>query len=191
VSAAPGITAATVKHSFLEPGLDVVASVLREYDPSPDLDSLLEMQRALLRRLPPGPERELHLRLNRRLIFLNVIERRQGRRIVGDADQLARDLRWAELNDSGHRALGAKAIARRLRPALHLLARPAGVPAPRLVEAARVVGQVVALVPAAQLLAPAVRHELGERKFAFLRDQVERAHKTGAAEVRHSRRPAL
>ncbi len=174
------VTAATVRHGFLEPGLDVVARVLREYDPSPGIDSLLEMQRALLLRLPPGRDRQLHLRLNRRLIELNIGEHRDARRITGNADQLARDLRHAELNDPGHRPLTAKGIARQLRPHLAVLADVAGASGAEVVRAARVLGAAIARVPSAQLLSPAVRHELGERKFAVLVKQARRESFGGA-----------
>jgi hypothetical protein len=167
------ITAATTKREFLWPAMDARAHNLEQervlFDPSPECDSLTERLNALhLHGACPAAIAECLHDVNR-LLASNQLEGDSERRIAGAADQLASDLRWLELNQTGLvLALGTKSIAHQLRRPLSVIAARAGCKAGEWVAAVRAVDDVVAQVPRLQLFAPEVRHDLGEAAFALL-----------------------
>lgn len=184
---APAVTAAAVKRAFLWPSMDARAHNLRQAqlveNPSPEPDSLLEHLELLESgRLSASSLPEL-VRLVRDLGASNAAEGTHEVAIATVADGLVSDLRRLELVGRGPKAITAKSIARRLRSPLSHMAQPAAVDPSKLVDAAAAIAAVLRSVPALQLLAPAVEHELGETRFRLLAHLVRSRHKIGAAHL--------
>jgi hypothetical protein len=179
-SGASPISSAAIDRGFLAPSMDARAHNLDQYNPSPGVDSQLERIRALALRLPPSPECEALMAEVDEAIASNLREAEAELGLCGTADQLVSDLRHLERNRLAD-VLGAKAIARHLRPALECSLCPQGRSAGELTTARDLLRGVVAEVPRLMLLSAAVERELGKRKFAVLRDQVE--NKGGASRL--------
>jgi hypothetical protein len=173
------VTAATVRREQLDPLLEGIGQNRLQFNPTPDLDSLLELQREALLRSPPGRMQKLALTINERLIASNSLEGQQERRVAGFTDQLVRDLRDTELNGAASSSLNGKAIARQLRPPLQQLA---GAPTPDA-RAFLAIAELTRSLPRATLLAPAVRRELGDELFAALHDLVQMRNGAGRLET--------
>lgn len=157
------VTAATVRRSALDPGMEARAYNLEQerlyYDPSPERDSLVEV-------IDTGCLQVVNL--VRRLVDSNLREGQAEREFLGWADRFATDLRDHEVKGNG---LNAKAIARALRAPLRTLRSEAD-PA-ELAGAVRVIHRVLRSAPRSLVLAPAVEHNLGAASFALLREIVE------------------
>lgn len=164
---AVALTAATVKRNGLEPAMEIIAAGQIEhyelFDPSPEVDSVLEY----LLTLPQTIERDEAIARLHRALHLNECQSAEARVIAGFTDETARRCRDDELNGVS-KALTAKSIARRLRDPLVTLSSPTKFPTEDIIDASQIVGEMVGKVQSAQLLSPAVRHELGERKFELL-----------------------
>ena len=159
------VTAATVRRSALDPGMEARAYNLEQerlfYDPSPERDSLVEV-------IDTGCLEVVNL--VRRLVDSNLREGEAERMFLGWADGFATDLRNLELNGDGAR-LTAKGVARSLRAPLRTLRSDAS-PA-ELAGAVRAIHRVLRSAPRSLVLAPAVEHNLGAQSFALLREIVE------------------
>jgi hypothetical protein len=134
------------------------------FDPSVEVDSLLELPAALLRAGAPAVlVSELSV-LCRRVLESNLLEGERERVLAGVLDEQLAAIRVLPV--AGR--LTAKGIARAVRGPLGVVLDGGGGDAVRYFRACCAVRDVVAAVPRAQLLAPAVRHELRERKFRLL-----------------------
>lgn len=168
------LSAAVARRDLLEPTLD--AKALNQHqqrivaNPSPECDSLVEHISAVARTATPEQRDHLYAiaRLLNDLAHANHAEGECERMVAGAADQLVTDLRDDELNHTVKDRLTAKSIARRLRGPLTVLASPTFASAAALVEAIRVVDDVLARASTGLLLSVAVRHELGVAKFTLL-----------------------
>lgn len=165
------VTAGAVEAAFLEPGMDARAHNLRQFNPSPATDSLLERLRALALRLPPSNEREGLLAIADELIASNAAEGEAERLINGSADALVTDLRRIERSGGGE-FLSAKAVYRQLQPALSCLIYSHVASAREISESVRILREAVDQVPRLMLLSKTVERELGAKKFAVLRQFV-------------------
>lgn len=172
------VSAAAIDRAFLETGMEARAHNLAQYDPSAAVDSSLERIRALALRLPPGPEREALISEAETAITSNLAEGTAELAVCGAADRLVTDLRFGERNGA-REVLGAKAIARHLRPALVILSRLEGQPAVEIVAARHTVREAIADIPRLMLLSATVERELGARKFNLLRDLTEKSAAAG------------
>lgn len=153
----------------LEPAMEVIAIGHSErsdlYDPSPELDSVLEFLLALPR---DTPDRAAAITWTSRALAKNELQISHGRTIAGYADELTRDHHDAECN-GGATTLGIQAIARALRIPLATIAEPtARTSADERLDAFAAIHAVVTAVPRAQLLSDGVRYELGIAKSAVL-----------------------
>jgi hypothetical protein len=170
------VTAATVRTSFLEPGMDARALNIEQArlleNETPGLDSLAEVLDVARPLLPPGLGSVL-VSVATRLDTSNEVEGRMEQAIAGAADGLTRTLRGLELAGNGSPFV-ARAIARRLREPLATVADPAAAGARELVEAGRIIGEVLGSVPATQVFTATVAHELGEEKYRALCELSER-----------------
>lgn len=168
------VTAATVKREALWPALDAQAQNDRQalllYNPTPEPDSAVEHAQALVSTHPRAAADLLGV--FRQLVASNQLERDDERQVAGFADQLARQLRRAELDGTAApaAALTARAVCHHLRGPLSTLLTPAAHDALAIVHAARTIERVMTTAPRAQLLSPAVAHNLGKAKFALLSD---------------------
>ena len=186
------VTAATIRREFLEPVLDARAhNVLQERliaNKTPEVDSVADLLGVLT--ADTRGEREILRKLYATAGMLRGSNRQEGaseQSIAAAADVLATDLRGIELNGVTT-ALTAKSIARQLREPLRMLAL-SPVAAGAFVEAGRTIERVVARAPLAQLLSPAVEHELGAEKFQVLRELLAQRvpENSDAALVKESR----
>jgi hypothetical protein len=170
------VSAATIRNGMLEPALDARALNLAEQN---ECEALIDHLAHLHPAGPDSAEVAEIRRLARLIHDQNTAEGEHECAICHNADTLARELRGVELNGiSG--VLTAKAIARKLREPLNVLSNMAGHDARRIVDAVRAVDDVIKQVPAAQLLAPQVRHELWHRRFDLLCDlHARRARRAG------------
>lgn len=168
---------ATVSHPFVverfvDPSIEamsIIAAELRAlYNPSPELDSVIEH---LLAIEPSSDEEREHLQEIGRLVvhvaMLNGDEVDQLRVIAGAADTLACDLHAEERNGTSE-SLKAKAIAQRVRGPLDVLGEPADARA--FVDAAWALRDLFDRVPEHRIFTEQVEHELGGRKFRRLRE---------------------
>lgn len=160
------LSAATVRHAVLEPGMDARALNIEQsrivFDPSPESDSLVEV----LADLGAYQQAKPHL------IALTRSNHAEGKLECGItlwADTLATDLRDLELN-GGAGALSGKSLARALREPLRAFAGSGG--AAERARAAAAIWRVTKGHPRAQLLTPSVRHELGAAKFRLLEEML-------------------
>lgn len=176
------LTAATVRHGFLEPALDARAlndaqQRLIQND-TPEVDSVTEHLTLIGRHLRGTDATPDLVHLFDRVLELrdsNVAEGGLERTICGRADRLVTDLRTLELSGSGGPSpLAARSLARRLREPLRVIAEPPLGDPRALVDAGRKVGEVIAHIPAEQLFTRDVTRELGERRAATLRALYER-----------------
>jgi hypothetical protein len=166
------LTAATVRQAFLEPGMDLVAltgwqDLLIENRQTPQLDSIVEVLEAVRPQLPPGEGAELTALLLR-LSHLQGEEGRIQHLIAGAADGITRRLRGLELAGTGS-PFTSQAVARRLREPLAAIVDAENRTARELVEAGRIVGEVLGALPARQIFTAEVEHQLGAVKYAALR----------------------
>lgn len=172
----PVLTAATIQ-TRVDGVMDLSSltqwqDLIIENRATPDVDSVVEVLEVARLQLPPGQEAALS-GLLLRLTTLQGEESRIQRDLAGPLDSMARSLRGLELASSGS-PFTSRAIARRLREPLATIADPAGKPARDLVNAGRIVGEVLGAVPAVQVFTAAVEHELGAEKYAALRECAER-----------------
>lgn len=182
------VTAATTRRTFLDPAMDAIALNREQqrlvYDPSPEVDSLLEHVNALAA-AAPGPTGTI-LALLRRFLASNQLEGDSERRIAAAADQLTRDLRRSELNSVAprpHAAIPAKRLARTLRGPLAAILSPADRDPLAFVAAVRRVDDAIRAVPTVQLLAPTVRRGMRAEQFALLELLVASRNEGDAAGV--------
>ncbi len=182
-------TAATLRREILEPSLEARAINLGEervfYNPSPEPDSLIEVLAAATRTLAAAGAHG-----KRQAVYLwdYTLEARDHNRREGDkelvvcgaADGMVSHTRSLELSGSGGNPLTAKALARALREPLRVIAEPSLGDPRAWVDAGRVIGEVFARTPSAQLFAPEVLRDLGKAKAAVLREEYDR-RENGAA----------
>ena len=161
------LTAATVKRHGLEPAMEVIAAGEFEreelFDPSPEIDSVLEY----LLTLPQTVERDESIARLRRALRLNECQSVEARIISGFTDELARRCREDELAGVSA-AITAKAVARRLREPLAMIASPLLFGTDALIDASQIIGEAIGKVPSAQLLSPEGAHQLGAERFELL-----------------------
>jgi hypothetical protein len=159
-------TAATMKREGLEPAMEVIAVGHSEgrdlYDPSPEMDSVMEYLAAQ----PKSLERDEMIARLAGAILKNDLQIEHGRTIAGFCDELTRLARDAEVSGVSE-ALSAKAVARHLREPLSRIgdSRRSTVD---LIDAFLKVSAATREIPHSQLLSSAVAHELGEPRFALL-----------------------
>lgn len=163
-----------LQRTVLNPLLDAQArndeQHLALFDPSPEADSLIEHLSRLSRL--KGEDREnvrAAMLLALRVGKSNRAERDYERTATGAADAMVREVNGPETMRS---ALSVKSIARALREPLRTISTHGGGASAVPFDATLSVARVIQRVPADLLLAPAVRRELGERKFAVLRSLV-------------------
>lgn len=150
-----GITATKIKAEFLDPSMEATCWNLRQFNPSPEIDSDLEFALKEIR----ARNFEQAERWVLAAIAANHREGQENLRINGAADQLAEELERRVIGA----ALGIKAICRRLRPILKAI--DSGSPA----EASEALMSFQVLrreVP--NLDSPGVRRELGKRLTSVL-----------------------
>lgn len=173
------LTAATVKREVLDPSLEGIALNLQQErlvcNPSPEVDSLVEHINALAR-TDPGRASDM-MRLLTQLVASNQLEREQWRKPAGFADRTARHLRDTELNGGGPRGVPARQIATTFRDPLDAFAAARDRATVLQVVAAI---RLLTTVPADQLLAPAVLHNLGKAKGRLLEQIVLMLNESGA-----------
>lgn len=138
------------------------------FNPTPEVDSLAERLAALLRDGVPRDTIRFLFENVRELIDLNEAEHGCHTRLAGQLDDLARVLHEAERDTHAAHALGIKALARALRPALDVLSDPAAADPLALVRASRTISAIIERTPDAQLLNASVRHEIGQRRYQAL-----------------------
>lgn len=165
------VTATFVRKHFLDHSMESTAHNLDQFNPSPEVDSILEHLDELADQLPICPVKRRMKAFIRSAIQSNLCEGSECRQISGVADRLVADLHDIETNGV-HRALGPKAIARVLRKPLQTLRTPDGRSARELADATAAVREVIRSVPRDQLLSDRVAHELAPRKAALLREMV-------------------
>ena len=165
------LSAAAVRRSFLEPAMDAIALNRRQTrllaNPDPELNSLTELAVALRDGAEPY---ELHA-LATLCVQLRDANAREGGfelLLAGAADDLAIDLHARERNGQASQLLGIRAAANALRAPLGVLQDPPAGDVLAVIDATRAVDRVLAVAPRAQLLCPALEHELGAAKFALL-----------------------
>lgn len=133
---------------------------------TPDVDCLLDHLHELIRTASPEQRDHLAAMLGilRTLGKSNAQEGELEQAVAGAAEQMALDARDRRMRDY----LGVKAIANAVRGPLGVLAHPQRHTASEYVHAARTLDDVIARVPAEQLVRASVRHELGVRKYGQL-----------------------
>lgn len=162
------VTAAFVHRNFLDHSMEATAHNLDQFNPSPEVDSILEHLGRLADQLPACPvKRRMKVFINS-AIQSNLREGNETREVSAVADRLVADLHDIEANGV-RRALGPKAIARALREPLQTLRTPEGRAPRELAEATAAVRVVIRSVPRDQLLSDRVAHELAPRKAELLR----------------------
>ena len=138
------------------------------YNPSPEVDSLAELPAELLRQVRAGNiDPALFAtwaKLSRRLLESNIAEGASEMTAAGLLEDHIARARTAPLAAR----MTAKSIARRLRDPLRVMLDPAAHDAIEFFRAAGAIRDVLAACPREQLLAPAVEHHLGGRKFRLL-----------------------
>lgn len=199
------ISGATLERRGLAPLMDVRALNLAEENELALLDHdcrlLVDDARRLAGRSDDGADAFASLTHDIADLYrvdrsVRTINRREGDgevTVIGWLDRTVVDLRRLERNGRGTGVLRAKAIARRLRDALGVLAEPP-VDGLAVFDACCVVRDVIDAVPLEQLLGSQVRHELRERRFTLLRTLVERRLEnsgTGAMVVARSQSPRV
>ncbi len=165
------MTGAHAIRAALDDALEAQALGHREasrlYNPDRDVNSLAERLMAL--RAAGVPEqlvRDLFADV-RAIIDLNAAQTRRDTSLSGRLDELATSLQRAQTTGLGE-ALGVQALARKLRPALHVIQHPATRTAAQFVRAIRDIDRIIATTARSTLLGASVRHELGKGKHALL-----------------------
>jgi hypothetical protein len=165
------MTSALATRGALERAMDARALNLEQarlvFNASPEVDSIAELPAALLR---AGAPADLVARLSvlcRQLLASNVEEGRCETAVAGLLERQLSNVRALPVAER----LTAKSIARRVRePLAVLLAGAAEYDAAEYFGACCAIREVIAACPPEQLLAPAVRHELRDRKYSLLRE---------------------
>lgn|GEM_PF-4185560 len=159
------VTERTIRRNFLDLAIEARAANLEQekliLNHSPEPDSLVEVLTLLA---PPKELVPLCSRLVNEFSYSNAHEGQQEKKLAGNAEALAVDLR--KLGSNVRAALTAKGIATRLREALRTI--DAGGDPAELFRAFHVVSLALREIPAAQLLSASVAYELGGKKFALL-----------------------
>jgi hypothetical protein len=133
------------------------------FNATSDVDSLIEELHAL--RIDGATKRRL-LAYCTQIFTLNQDEGEHERRAAGILDAT---VSASFAPKTGPRnAFTVKTIARKLRPALAVIAAKPAADAIAFVRAVRHVDEVLDLVPAEQLLTASVRNQLGPRKYELL-----------------------
>lgn len=136
------------------------------WNPDPAVNSIVELaQQALHSGVAVEVIADL-ITLTRKTLESNLRERGIHFELAGQFDDLAAQLMDQERNGSVRRQLTVKALGRALRPALTALR--AGGSAIELAPHYRVVEQVFATVPSAQLFTASMRAELRDPNYTLL-----------------------
>lgn len=143
------------------------AEARRLFNPDREVNSLAERIAALRGVVPVLQLREIFDDL-RVVIRLNSAQIQEDAQVCGQLDELAASLHRDATTTVAERALGIKALARALRPALGIIAVPGGHAAAEYVRAVRDVDRIVATTPRSRLLSLSVRHELGTGRHDLL-----------------------
>lgn len=146
-----GVSAATVRTEFLDRSMEATALNLRQFDPSPEIDSDLERALEANSRGDKAAVRRWILAA----IEANHLEGRENLAISGTADRLA-----ADLENGATEAPGIKRLCRELRPILKTIM--VGDPVD-CAAAVREFRHIRVRVGVTQLAAPGVRRELGKK----------------------------
>lgn len=165
------VSAAALRTGVLEPAMDSLALNRHQFNPDPEVNSILEHLQVRLGSLPVSPLRTELMALTEAAIESNLREGSETMAVTGFADKLSAELHRIETAGAGE-ALSAKAVARRLRGPLETV-RLASASARELTAAHQLIRATVADVPSTQLLSTAVKYELGKKKFAVLASYVE------------------
>lgn len=147
-----GMSAKFVEDSFLHPAMDGRVLNLRQYDPSPEIDSDCEWA---VRHIETG-RYELAIKSIRSIMQANHAEGEQLCRIAGAADDCAAVARHTT---SSTPARSGRRLLLDLKPPLARLVKD-----PADVEAAAEVQAIIRSTPRAMLLSPTLHHQLAPRK---------------------------
>lgn len=139
------------------------------YNRTVEVDSLVEKIHTL--GIPDPARREL-LDYCRRIFKINRVEGEHERQAAGILDHAVVRLRDETLNHNLRSLLTVKAIARTLRPALAVIAKPADHDAIAFVKSVRAVDDLIAEAGAQRLLTASVAHELGPGRYRLLQQLV-------------------
>jgi hypothetical protein len=140
------------------------------FNATPEVDSLIELVHTLPVDL--GTKRLL-LTYCSDLLTLNADEGEHERQAAGILDAAVAALRHAATVERQTNPFTVKALARRLRPPLAIIANAGHHDALAFVTAVRTIDEVVAVVPVSQLLTPSVRNQLGPNRYQLLEQLVE------------------
>lgn len=129
------------------------------FNRDPEVNSLAEHILALRDYAVPAHRIRHLLTAVRQVLELNEAEDRSHTDLAGQLDQLTTSLNDAELNNPVHQALGIKALARALRPALADLRNTQD--GTTYFQAALTVRDITTRATSDQLHSKSLRHELG------------------------------
>lgn len=157
------MNAALVRNNFLFPAMEAIAHNIRQFDDSPEVDSILEQLRVRVSTAIVEPElRDELLGLVEECIDSNRLEGVETKSVAKVADEVSADLHRRETAGVS-KSLSADAIARALRDHCKIVRTPAGRTAKELTRSHLAIKQVFDDVPIAQVTAQAVLHQLGAK----------------------------
>jgi hypothetical protein len=133
--------------------------------------ALLDLAAVVVRLPLPAETRHALLDQVRLIARLGAEQAEHHRRAAGCVDELVRTGRHRQLNGDRPYPLTVKEIGRRLRPALAVLRDEAAHTALEVASARRVVGDVLAAVPASRLFTSSVEKELRAAGYRLLWQQ--------------------
>lgn len=148
------------------------AEARRLFNPDREVNSLAERLIALRDHGVPRDDLRAIFTDLKAIIALNAKQCGHEADVAGQLDELAAALHHAETEAHVDRALGIKAIANTLRPALDVIANPAAHPAAAYVRSVRDVDRIIASTTRTRLLSASVRHELGAGKHDLLAELI-------------------
>ena len=171
-----GVSALVLRSGFVEPGMDGIACNQAQsrivFDPSPEVDSLVEALVAMRDGVDPG---EL-LTAERLLVELLRVNRAEGdiwRAVTGRADALACELHRLEVTGAAPCGLATRALANALRAPLGVLCAPIVDPI-AAADAVRAVDRVTAVLPRERIVGGSLEHQLGGRRYRRLVELFDR-----------------
>ena len=154
------VTHARVNGQVVDPALDAIAHNLDQhrmlFDPSPEIDSLIEIGNTLADEQPRLAATLLGIAA--RLAASNSAELACAQKVAGNGEQIARDLRPVD----GRQSLKRSMLRLRIRPILDVIADPDADPM-AYVRAGRDLHALQREVPMETLLSKSLAHELGQR----------------------------